>query len=136
MFLAHSWPDAFDATVTAVFLAVIVVAPSAGYFFLIADFRAYLRSLRGVLVIAVNYFAELPAWASETTPRSVAKFGLTLPCDEADLLSAYRAKVKELHPDRGGDRRKFLRLQKEFEEALAFLREREARQRGEAVAAS
>jgi curved DNA-binding protein CbpA len=35
--------------------------------------------------------------------------GLTLPCTTDDVLAAYRRKVKLLHPDRGGDRREFLR---------------------------
>ena len=135
LLFARTWPDAFDSAVTIAFFAFVVVAPAAGYFFLVADYRAYLRRLRGVLVIAINHFAELPAWARETTPRCVAFFGLELPCDETDLLHAYRSIVKDLHPDRGGDRRKFLRLQTNFEEAVEFLREREARLKGGTVAA-
>jgi len=34
---------------------------------------------------------------------------------------AYRRKVKQLHPDRGGDRREFMRLQAHFEQAMAFV---------------
>ena len=79
----------------------------------------------------VNYFSDLPAWAKETTPRCIAVFGLMLPCTEDDLLRAYRAKVKKLHPDRGGDRRKFLQLQSHFEIAIVLLRERDAKIRGE-----
>jgi curved DNA-binding protein CbpA len=37
------------------------------------------------------------------------------------VLVAYRRKVKKLHPDRGGNRREFLRLQAHFEQAMAFL---------------
>jgi curved DNA-binding protein CbpA len=51
----------------------------------------------------------------------VLVFGLTMPCTEEQVLAAYRRKVKELHPDRGGDRRKFLRLQAHFEQAMALI---------------
>jgi hypothetical protein len=48
-------------------------------------------------------------------------FDLHMPCDEEDLKSAYRHKVKRLHPDRGGDKRRFLTLQSHFEDALRYL---------------
>ena len=132
MLLAKTWPDEFDLAVTVTVTALVVLAPVVGYICMVLDIRAYLRRLRGALVVAVNYFAELPAWAKETTPRCIAVFGLMLPCTEDDLLRAYRAKVKKLHPDRGGERRKFLRLQSQFEVAIVLLRERDAKIRGEA----
>jgi len=55
------------------------------------------------------------------TPRCVAALGLRMPCSEEQLKEAYRAKVKVLHPDHGGDKRRFLWLQSQFEEALALL---------------
>jgi curved DNA-binding protein CbpA len=47
-----------------------------------------------------------------------------MPCTADDVLAAYRRKVKSLHPDRGGDRREFLRLQTHFEQAMAFVEEK------------
>jgi hypothetical protein len=49
-----------------------------------------------------------------------------LPCTVEDLKHAYRQRVKELHPDHGGDQRRFLILQAQFEEALAFVSDRAA----------
>ena len=63
--------------------------------------------------------------AEEHTAVHLA-LGLVMPCTAEDVLAAYRRKVKQLHPDRGGDRREFLRLQAHFEEAMAFV-EREVR---------
>jgi curved DNA-binding protein CbpA len=47
-----------------------------------------------------------------------------MPCTQADVLAAYRRKVKSLHPDLGGDQREFLRLQAHFEQAMALVAER------------
>ena len=38
-----------------------------------------------------------------------------------DLKRAYRTQVQRLHPDHGGDERRFLLLQAHFEEALAIV---------------
>jgi hypothetical protein len=40
-------------------------------------------------------------------------------------MQAYRQKVKELHPDHGGDERRFLILQAQFEEALTLIADHE-----------
>jgi len=101
--------------------------PALGYFFMVLDYRAYLRSLRRALVVVTGgyrYSTELPEWVRKNTPRCVLVFGLTMPCTEEDILAAYRRKVKELHPDRGGDRRKFLRLQAHFEQAMKIVAEK------------
>ncbi len=121
---SDSWPNTLDAVLTAAFLLVVVGVPLAGYVFLVLDIRAYLRSLRrGLAVVVSNLpFADVPAWARSHTPRAIAALGLQLPCSEADLMRAYRRRVKSLHPDRGGDQRRFLRLQADFEEALALVR--------------
>ncbi len=118
------WPNAFDTVLTVAFLVIVVAVPLAGYVFLALDVRAYLRSLqRGVAVIARYLpFAEVPDWARAHTPRALAAMGLRMPCNEADLLQAYRRRVMYLHPDHGGDERRFLRLQADFEEALALVR--------------
>ncbi len=116
-----SWPDGIDWPVTAAFLAVAFGVPLLGYVCMAFDIRAYLRSLRRSLVLVSNYRVELPQWVRKDTPRCVLALGLTLPCTTEDILVAYREKVKFLHPDRGGDRRDFLRLQTHFEQAMALV---------------
>src|SRR5262245_16180400 len=88
---------------------------------MILDFRAYLRSLHRGIVCVTRYVNDVPAWARRHTPRSIAALGLEAPCTQEDLKRAYRARVKRLHPDRGGDNRKFLALQSCFEEAMQLL---------------
>jgi hypothetical protein len=117
--------DPLDTTVILVFLAAIILVPLAGYVFMVLDFRAYLRSLRRVVIVATQSFTSLPGWAKVYTPRCIAALGLQMPCTEEDLKRAYRQKVKELHPDHGGDQRRFLILQAHFEEALALLAEQD-----------
>jgi len=117
----QNWPDGLDGTVTAIYLSLIVGIVVAGYACMVLDIRAYLRSLRRALVLVSNYRIDLPAWACRTTPRCIQALGLTLPCTTEEVLAAYRNKVKQLHPDRGGDRRAFLQLQQHFEQAMALL---------------
>lgn len=123
--LIHQWPDLLDVMATTGFLLGVLALAGLGYVAMVADFRAYLRSLRGALVIAGTYLSRRPQWARSHTPAAISAFGLTMPCSEADLLKAYRARVKQLHPDRGGDRRQFLRLQTQFEAAIEFLHDLE-----------
>lgn len=124
---ARNWPaDQVDATVAVVYLALVFGVPLLGYVFMVLDFRAYLRSLRRALVVAVSYLPDLPAWVRRETPQCLVALGLALPCTTDDVLAAYRSKVKKLHPDRGGDRREFLRLQQHFEQAMAFVRDASA----------
>jgi hypothetical protein len=117
------WPDGIDATVTACYLAVAIGVPVLGYVCIALDIRAYLRSLRRALVVVAGYRLELPEWVRKDTPRCILALGLTLPCTAEDILAAYRRKVKQLHPDRGGERSEFLRLQAHFEQAMAFIGE-------------
>jgi hypothetical protein len=117
--------DPLDTTVITVFLAVVLFVPLAGYVFMVLDFRAYLRSLKRVVIVATQSFTGLPGWAKVYTPRSIAALGLQMPCTEEDLKRAYRQKVKHLHPDHGGDQRRFLMLQAQFEEALKIVGELE-----------
>lgn len=114
----HAWPDGIDWVVTAAYLALIVGVVLAGYACIALDIRAYLRSLRRALVLISHYRIELPAWVQKDRPRCIEALGLTLPCTPEDVLSAYREKVKCVHPDRGGDCREFLRLQEHFEQAM------------------
>jgi hypothetical protein len=119
--LAHIWPDHIDWTILLGYLALAFGLPLLGYVCMALDFRAYLRSLRRALVLVTNYRSELPAWVRKSTPQCLLALGLTMPCTADDVLAAYRRKVKKLHPDRGGDRREFLRLQAHFEQAMAFV---------------
>ena len=88
--------------------------------------RAYLRSLRRYLVRLGSGYPDVPAWAAPAIPTCLAEFGLQLPCSEEELKAAYRERVKRSHPDRGGDRRRFLKLQQHFEQALALVREEQS----------
>ena len=117
----YQWPDGFDSTVTFVFIALLAGVLITGYACMVLDIRAYLRSLRRALVVVSQYRLELPEWVRRETPRCIEALGLTLPCTTDDVLVAYRQKVKVLHPDRGGDRRKFMRLQSHFEQAMALV---------------
>ena len=120
-----AWPDKLDLFATITFVAIAVTLPSLGYMYMVADFRAYLKTLNRMLVRVRDYLPHIPAWARHETPRSLRLFGLKMPCTEADLLHAYRTRVKRLHPDRGGDKQKFLILQTHFEAALGFLQDLE-----------
>ncbi|MGD9645936.1 MAG: DnaJ domain-containing protein [Pirellulales bacterium] len=114
----RDWPDSLDSMAVAVFLALVFLVPALGYFFMVADVRAYLRSLKRQLMRIVPIGRD-GAWGSyRETPSCVAALGLQMPCTADEIKEAYREKVKELHPDRGGDMRRFLRLQSQFEDAL------------------
>jgi hypothetical protein len=122
--LARSWPDSIDASVSFVYLACVFGAALGGYVCMALDIHAYLRSLRRALVLITHYRPELPDWVRRDTPRCILALDLTMPCTADDVLAAYRRKVKRLHPDRGGNRREFLRLQLHFEQAIALVAER------------
>lgn len=118
---SEPWPNTVDLLATITFLGLVIVLPLAGYIFMALDFRVYLRSLRRGLILVARSFTGIPGWARHETPRSVMALGLMLPCTAEDLKRAYRQRVKQLHPDRGGDQRRFLILQAQFEEAMAFV---------------
>lgn len=115
------WPDGIDASITASYLAVILGIPILGYVMMVLDFRRYLRSLRRALVVVSNVVTAVPYWALFERPACLRALDLKMPCTEAEVLAAYREKAKTLHPDRGGDLQQFLRLQKNFEQALALV---------------
>lgn len=92
--------------------------PLLGYVVMARDFRAWLRSLRTSLVLVINRAKPKRRRVFQEPPNCLAALGLELPCTEGDILEAYRAKVKQLHPDRGGDINRFLMLQRYFEEAV------------------
>jgi Na+-translocating ferredoxin:NAD+ oxidoreductase RnfA subunit len=122
--LEHAWPDGIDWVITAAYLASIIAVVVAGYVCMALDVRDYLRSLRRALVVISQYRMELPDWIRKDRPRCIQALGLTLPCTTDEVLSAYRMKVKCVHPDRGGDCREFLRLQEHFEQAMALAEEK------------
>jgi hypothetical protein len=117
----YRWPDGIDGTITLLYLLLIVGVVAGGYACMVLDYRAYLRSLRRALVVITHYRLDLPGWVLQDTPPCIRGLGLKLPCTSEEVLSAYREKVKVLHPDRGGDRRKFLRLQEQFEQAMLLV---------------
>jgi len=119
---SQSWPNAVDLFAVGIFILVVILVPALGYVFMVLDFRAYLRSLKRGLILAAHSFAGIPGWARQHTPRSIAAMGLRLPCTEEELMRAYRQRVKLLHPDHGGDQRRFMILQAQFEEALEIVR--------------
>jgi hypothetical protein len=121
----HNWPDSLDAAALAAFLLLAIALPALGYFFAVADFRRYLRSLRRIISTIVYRDMGTPDWAKPKVPRCVAVFGLDWPCSEDQLTQEYRRRIKTLHPDRGGDERRFLMLQRYFEEALDLVRSQE-----------
>jgi hypothetical protein len=121
IFFLHRWPDTTDLAIMIGFAAVLLGLLTSGYVLLVLDIRAWLRAARRIMIVVRNYLPEIPAWARQKTPRCLLVFGLKLPCTEEQLLSAYRQKVKRLHPDKGGDRQKFMVLQSDFEQARHFL---------------
>lgn len=128
MILAKAdWPDMVDGFALVVFLTLVVLLPALGYWFMVIDIRAYLRALRGMLMVVQRRFRPtVPDWARRETPGCIRSLGLELPCTEEDIKQAYRRLADEVHPDRGGDRHRFMVLRRQFEEALCFLRDDEA----------
>ncbi len=121
---ASDWPGSLDFTVTMVYIVIVVALPIMGYVFMVLDIRRYMRRIRGLLIQVSSYAdgVRTPDWLVRE-PAEIAALGLTMPCTEDDVLRAYRERVKELHPDRGGDRRRFLRFQAQFEAAVDFVRQ-------------
>jgi hypothetical protein len=107
-------------------MLAVVAVPALGYVYMVTDIRAYLRSLRRALVAALPFRQDMPVWAAPHTPPFMLALGLSMPCTEADVLRVYRQRVKQLHPDRGGDMQRFLRLQAHFEQTIEYLRHNKA----------
>jgi hypothetical protein len=121
-YVAHEpWPNSLDLAITIAFLSLAFLLPALGFVFMALDLRTYLRSLRRSLAVVARTFSGIPDWAHRDTPRAIAALGLRMPCSEEDLKRAYRRRVQKLHPDHGGDQRRFLLLQAHFEEALAIV---------------
>ena len=126
LLIAKTWPDQIDAVVTVGYLLLVFSLPALGYLAVVLDIRAYLRSLRRKLIVVGQRIHATPNWARNKTPQPFARLGLTGRSTKKEILDAYRQRVKELHPDRGGDRREFLRLQSDFEQALALVEQIQA----------
>jgi hypothetical protein len=124
---ARNWPDAFDLMVVVYCLALFFGGPLVGYYFLVCDVRKHMRRFRHALVLVSNYVQDLPEWVGKRrwsvgyVPPCLAALGLSVPFTETELLEAYRNRVKDAHPDRGGDPQTFLLLQRHFEEARSLL---------------
>jgi hypothetical protein len=117
----HLWPDSLDLAITFLLLGAMIALTVSGHVLMVLDIRAWIRSLRRALIVVADHLPHFPRWSRQQTPRCLAAMGLRLPCNQEQLLRAYRNAVKKLHPDRGGDRKRFMRLQADFEESLAFL---------------
>jgi hypothetical protein len=120
----QKWPQGPDWIALAIYLVLAFGLPLAGYCVMVVDIRRYLRSLRRALMVISHVVKPgTPYWARRDQPACLNALDLRLPCTEEEVLAAYRQRVKTLHPDRGGDLQKFLRLQKHFEQALKLARE-------------
>ena len=119
---AKAWPDGVDAMIIVCYLAAIVGLPLLGYVFMVIDYRRYLRSLRRAMVFVTQGPTSAPYWVLRDRPPCLVALDLQMPCTEEEVLAAYRERVKSLHPDRGGDMKEFLRLQRHFEQALHLVR--------------
>lgn len=117
----QNFPDAFDLAICVLMLGSLFAVVILGHVLLVLDVRDWLRSLRRALVVIADHLPHFPRWARGQTPRCMSALGVQLPCSRDQLMKAYRNKVKQLHPDRGGDRKRFMRLQADFEEAMEFL---------------
>jgi VanZ family protein len=66
--------------------------------------------------------ATSPSPLFQRQPEFLKLLGLAFPCSEADVQQAFRQKVWQAHPDRGGDMQGFIALQQAFEQALEYIR--------------
>ena len=123
--VAQVQPDTLDVLSMVLYFAMVIGLPLLGYWLMVIDIRAYLRSLRRALMVVTNHLPELPAWARQHTPGCLRSLGLEMPCREEDVKRAYRRLAENMHPDRGGDQRRFMILQRQYEEALRFISDSE-----------
>lgn len=112
---------AADGLGAAWFIAIAFGLPVVGWLAAVLDYRAYLRSLRGALVVVGRYTLDAPLWALRDRPDCLQELGLEPGCTRGEVMAAYRKRVKKVHPDHGGDRRRFDRLQQHFREAIQLV---------------
>jgi hypothetical protein len=117
--VARNWPDMIDLAALLTFAGIALGLPVFGYVLMVSDIRRYLRSLRRALIVISHAVTPgSPFWVTRTRPPCLETLGLYMPCTEEQVLAAYRQKVKEMHPDKGGSLQKFLQLQRHFEQAM------------------
>ena len=122
--LVRNWPaDNIDVAITTAYLIIVFGIPLFGYVLMALDIRAYMRSLRRVMVVVARSVSTTPYWVQAKQPPCLTELGLQLPISESEVMAAYRQRVKQLHPDQGGDLRKFLKLQRHFEQARTLARQ-------------
>lgn len=114
---------ALDVAGALWFVALFIGLPLAGWLAMVVDLRAQLRRLRGALTIFRGGLSETPLWAIRDRPECLRELGLAPGCTRDEVMAAYRREVKCAHPDRGGDRRRFDRLQQRLHEALRLVAE-------------
>lgn len=122
-------PDALDTIGSTLFVGVFLGLPALGWVAMYVDYRAYYRRLKGALVLVRQYALQSPLWALRQQPACLSALGLESGCSREDVMRAYRQRVKAVHPDHGGDRRRFEELQARLAEALRLV-EAEAAEAG------
>jgi hypothetical protein len=65
-----------------------------------------------------------PKKAADTTPWFIRELGLTWPCTEAEVKTAWRRGAKERHPDHGGTNEGFIALKRAYDLAMEFVKAR------------
>lgn len=65
--------------------------------------------------------------AEEARPEFLVVLGLLPPCTADDVHKAYKAKARDAHPDRGGSKDDFVRLQEAYEQAQEYVKFSEGR---------
>jgi DnaJ-class molecular chaperone len=111
-------PDPIDTLATLWVVLIALGAPLLGWVLMGLDYRAYLRSLRRALVAITGVQSGVPFWARPAVPECYHELGVEPTATRDEVLAAYRRRAKEVHPDLGGDRRSFDRLQAAFREAI------------------
>lgn len=108
-------------------LAFFLSLPLLGYVFMVIDVRAYLRALKGALMIVSQApVYVMPDWARrQEVPVYFESLGLRPPCTETDVKEAYRRIAEQVHPDRGGDPQHFHALRMHFDLALEHVRRKD-----------
>lgn len=107
------------------FVGLFFGLPALGWLMMVVDYRAYVRGLRRALVVVRRYTLEAPLWSLRDRPECLKRLGLLPGCTREEVMVAYRRCVKEVHPDRGGDRRRFDQLQRWLSEALTLVEDSE-----------
>jgi len=119
---SRPWPDEYDLSILGCFALLTLGLPVLGYWLAIIDLRAYLRALKGVLVVVADCIPRIPEWTYYQNPLCLQVLGLQLPCDEEEVRRAYYRLAEQIHPDCGGDKHRFQLLRRHFDDALQIAR--------------